>query len=173
MGGIAIASGGYFVWEVRKHAVAEEKARVQQAAQLQAEQDTRARDMELARAQREAESIQRQKSLEQALIEKEDAIRIANEEAAAKGAEAAAAEEQAKQQVLLDTSRAQLLREQSAAIQQMLNNARTCLSRLNYSCVIANADNVLSFEPGNRSAQDIKRIAEDAQAKATQNIRID
>jgi len=183
LGGIAIAGGGYFVWEGKKHAEAEEKARVEQAAQLQAEHDKQARDMELARAQREAESLERQKSLEQALIEKEDAIRIANEEAAAKGAEAVAAEEQAqaalqlerdaKQQALENASREQVVRDQKAAIQRMLNNARTCLSRLNYSCVITNADNVLSFEPGNKSAQDLKRTAEAAQNKATENIRID
>lgn len=183
LGGIAIAGGGYFVWDSKQKAVAEEKARVEHEAQLQAERDAKERDMELARTQREAEALARQASLEQALIEKEEAIRIANEAAAAMEAEAVAAEEQAqaalqlerdaKQRALQDASREQVIREQSAAIQRMLTNARTCLSRLNYSCVIANADNVLSFEPGNRSALDFKRIAEDAQDKATQNIRID
>lgn len=182
LGGIAIAGGGYFVWEGKKNAEAEEKTRVEQAAQLQAEHDKQARDMALEQTQREAEARARQESLDQALIEKEEAIRIANEEAAAE-AEADAAEEQAqaalqleldaKQQALENASREQVFRDQKAAIQRMLNNAQTCLSRLNYSCVITNADNVLSFEPSNKTAQGLKRTAEDAQIKATQNIRID
>ena len=75
LGGIAITGGGYVVWESKKNAEAEEKTRVEQAAQLQAEHDKQARDLALEQTQREAEARARarQESLDQALIEKEEA----------------------------------------------------------------------------------------------------
>jgi len=174
LGLLAVGGGGYFVWESKKQSEAVEKARAEQDAKLQVER--------AAMTQHQAETVAQQESLKLALIEKEDAIRIANAEAADREAETNAANEQAqatlqlerdaKQQALQNASREQVIEDQRAAIQRMLNNARTCLSRLNYSCVITNAENVLSFEPGNKSAQDFKRTAEDAQNKATENIRI-
>lgn len=173
LGLLAFGGGGYFVWESKKQSEAVEKARVEQDAKLQIER--------AALALREVEAIARQESLKLASIEKEDAIRIANEEAAVKEAETSAADEQttlqlerdAVQQTPQNASREQVIKDQNNAIQRMLTNARACLTRLNYSCVITNADNVLSFEPGNTLAQDFKRTAEDAQNKATENIRID
>jgi membrane protein involved in colicin uptake len=170
--GLLAASGaGYFVWESKKRAEVEEKARIEQEAQLQHERK--------AQAQREAEAGARQEQLERELREKEAAIRLANEETARKEAEAQAAAERARleHEAVLGREREAALQRQreggQRALQQMLGNARTCLDRRNFSCAITNADNVLSLDPGNKSARDLKRLAEDMQNKATANIRIE
>jgi hypothetical protein len=55
----------------------------------------------------------------------------------------------------------------------MLGNARACLDRRNYSCAITNAENVLSLDPTNKLARELKRSAQDLQDKATSNIKIE
>ncbi len=132
-----------------------------------------------AQAQRDAEARARQEQLERELREKEETIRLANEEAARKEAEAQAADERARleREAVAGREREAALQRQregeQRALQQMLGNARTCLDRRNFSCAITNADNVLSLDPGNKPARDLKRLAEDMQNKATSNIRIE
>lgn len=168
---VAAGGAGYFVWEGKKRAEAEERVRIEQEAQLQQERR--------AQAQREAEASARQEQLERELREKEETIRLANEEAARKEAEAQAADERARleREAVVGREREAAVQRQreseQRALQQMIGNARTCLDKRNYSCAITNADNVLSLDPGNKSARDLKRLAEDMQNKATANIRIE
>ena len=98
--------------------------------------------------------------LERALGDKEKVLHLANEEAAHQNAKDRATEKH-------------IAKDQSAAIQTMLNKARNCLASHDYSCAITNAENVLNFEPSNSSAQDIENSAVDMQSEAISNIRID
>ena len=98
--------------------------------------------------------------LERALGDKDKALRLANEETARLNSKARATEER-------------MAKDQSIAIQTMLNKARNCLASRDYSCAITNAENILNLDSSNASAQDVKNSAQNMQSEAISNIRIE
>jgi hypothetical protein len=60
----------------------------------------------------------------------------------------------------------------SAAITGALDDGAKCMSQKKFDCAIASANTVLRLAPGNRSAQDMKRRAREAQDRALSQIEI-
>lgn len=59
-----------------------------------------------------------------------------------------------------------------SAISAALDEGAQCMNQKKFDCAIANANTVLRFAPGNRSAQDMKRRAKEAQDNALSSIQI-